>query len=89
MIMNDTSISDYIETELAWQLDEPSDINVRGIATDLAEGLKRHGYCNDPYLEYDKALMCPINKRGEKYCGYTICESHDFCERLRKEGYIK
>ena len=86
--MNDVSIYNYIETELAWQLDDLSDVNVSGIAADLADGLKSHGYCNDPYFAYEKALACPINKRKEAYCGCTLCESHRFCELLRKEGYV-
>lgn len=86
--MNDTSIYNFIESELSWALDDLSDINVRGIAEDLAESLKTNGYCSDPYFEYAKALMCPINKRHEKYCGCTQCPSHEFCEMLRKEGYV-
>lgn len=84
--MND--LYNFIETELAWQLDDISDINIRGIAEDLADSLKTNGYCSDPYFGYEKALTCPINKRREKYCGCTICESHHFCELLRKEGYV-
>lgn len=86
--MNDTSIYDFIESELSWELDDPSDINVRGIAEDLADSLKNSGYCSDPYLAYEKALICPINKRREKQCNCVICESHHFCELLRKEGYV-
>lgn len=86
--MNDTSIYEFIETELAWELDDVSDINVRGIAEDLADKLKINGYCSDPYFGYEKALICPINKKHEKYCGCTHCESYQFCELLRKEGYV-
>ena len=87
--MNDATLYDFIESELLYAFDdEVSDINVRGIAYDLADSLKASGYCSDPYFEYDKALMCPINKRREKYCGCTQCESHRFCEMLRKEGYV-
>lgn len=86
--MNDISIYDFIDSELEWALDDPSDINVRGIAEDLADKLKNHGYCSDPYFEYEKALICPINKRREKNCNCTICESHEFCMMLRKEGYV-
>ncbi len=86
--MNDTSIYDFIESELSYELDDPSDINVRGIAEDLAESLKLNGYCSDPYIGYEMALICPINKKREKYCGCTQCESHRFCELLRKEGYV-
>ncbi len=86
--MNNISIYDYIETELAWQLDDSSDVNVRGIAEDIADGLKTRGYCSDPYFEYEKALICPINKRHDKCCPCIQCESYKFCELLRKEGYI-
>ena len=87
--MNNYSLKDFIESELSWALDDDiSDINVRGIAGDLADSLKTGGYCTDPYFEYEKALICPINKRHEKYCGCAQCESHDFCLLLRKEGYI-
>lgn len=86
--MNKTNIYNFIESELAWKLDDKSDVNVSGIANDLADGLKANGYCSDPYFEYDKALMCPINKRRESYCGCTHCVSHEFCMMLRKEGYV-
>lgn len=86
--MNDTSIYDFIESELAYELDDISDINVRGIAEGLADNLKSSGYCSDPYFGYEKALICPINKRREKYCNCTMCESYAFCELLRKEGYV-
>ena len=86
--MNDTGLYEFIESELSWALDDVAEINISGIAGDLAYNLKKNGYCSDPYLEYDKALMCPINKRHEKYCGCTSCHSHDFCIMLRKEGYV-
>ena len=86
--MNDISIYDFIGSELEWELDDPADINIRGIAEDLADKLIRHGYCANPYTEYTKALICPINKKREKYCGCTTCASHEFCKMLRKEGYI-
>ena len=87
--MTDLTLTNFIESELSWALDDDiSDINVRGIAGDLADNLKINGYCSDPYFEYDKALMCPINKRREKFCGCTMCASHAFCEMLRKEGYV-
>ena len=62
--------------------------NKEALANDLADELETNGYCSSPYEEYRKALICPINKRREKYCGCTQCESHEFCELLRKEGYI-
>ena len=86
--MNNTNIYDFIESELAWQLDDHFDLNIRGIAEELADSLKINGYCSDPYFEYDRALMCPINKKREKYCGCRQCTSHKFCEMLRKEGYV-
>ena len=87
--MNDTSIYTFIESELLWALDDDiSDINVKGIADDLADSLKLNGYCSDPYFEYEKALACPINKKHDGYCGNTLCTSHRFCELLRKEGYV-
>ena len=87
--MTDLTLTDFIESELSYELDDGiSDIDVRGIAADLAESLKTSGYCSDPYFEYDKALMCPISKRREKFCGCTMCASHAFCEMLRKEGYV-
>lgn len=55
----------------------------------LAKRLEDRGYCSEPYFEYEKALMCPINKRQERYCGITQCKSHNFCMLLRREGYIK
>lgn len=86
--MANLNLYDFIESELSWALDDISDINARGIATDIADGLKSNGYCSNPYFEYEKALICPINKRREKYCNCIICESHTFCELLRKEGYV-
>jgi hypothetical protein len=54
----------------------------------LAYGLKNNGYCSEPYTDFERALICPINKRREKYCGCTHCASHEFCMLLRKEGYV-
>lgn len=89
--MTETSIYDFIDSELEWALCDRSDINdinIRSVAEDLADSLKSKGYCSDPYFEYEKALICPINKRREKYCGCVTCESHEFCTMLRKEGYV-
>ncbi len=86
--MTNLSIYDFIESELSWALEDVSDVNTRGIAEDLADSLKINGYCSDPYFGYEKALICLINKRREKYCGCTQCESHEFCLMLRKEGYV-
>ena len=87
--MNDTNLKDFIEDRLSYEIDPYDDINVGRLAEDLADDLKSNGYCADPYWEYEKALICPINKKGEKYCGCTTCESHEFCKLLRREGYIK
>lgn len=90
--MTETNIYDFIDSELECALCDSiidiEDVNIRGIAEDLADSLKSNGYCTDPYFEYDKALICPINKRHEKYCGCTQCASHEFCTMLRKEGYV-
>ena len=82
------SIYDFIDSELEWQLEDHFDLNIRGIAEDLADSLKVSGYCADPYFAYDKAFICPINKRREKSCNNTLCEHNEFCTLLRKEGYI-
>ena len=91
--MNNLSMRDFIESELSWALDDSdfeleSDVVIRGIAGDLADSLKSNGYCSDPYFEYDKALMCQINKRHEPHCCCTHCTSYEFCIKLRKEGYV-
>ena len=85
--MSNSSIYDFIKSELGFALDI-SDIDAGSVAEDLANSLEINGYCRDPYLEYDKALMCPINKNREKYCNNKLCSSHIFCELLRKEGYV-
>lgn len=87
MNKNSTNLVDFISDELFFEL-SPWDINTRSVAEDLADTLISNGYCSDPYSSYDKALTCPINKRREKYCSCTQCESYEFCELLRKEGYI-
>ena len=55
---------------------------------ELAERLERKGYCSEPFLEYEKALCCLINKRKEKDCLMSSCSSHTFCMLLRREGYL-
>lgn len=55
---------------------------------ELADRLEKKGYCAEPYLEYEKALCCPINKRREKECLMVSCPNNTFCRLLRKEGYI-
>lgn len=87
--MNDKeSLSAFIEGRLSWELSCYDDINVSGLADSLAYGLKNNGYCADPHVEYDKALTCPINKRHEKHCNCAGCPSYEFCQMLRKEGYV-
>lgn len=88
MSINSDQLASFIEDRLSWELAPYEDVNVGGIAEDIAYDLKSHGYCSEPYFEYEKALACPINKRHEKYCGCTHCASHDFCMMLRKEGYV-
>jgi len=85
---NDTTLSSFLEDRLSYELPEDDDFNIAGLAEDLAYSLKINGYCSDPYFEYAKALICPINKKRKKYCGCTTCESHEFCLMLRKEGYV-
>lgn len=85
---NKDSLSVFIEDRLSWELSELDDVNVGGIASDLAYGLKNNGYCSDPYTTYEQALCCPINKRREKDCLMTSCINNEFCRMLRKEGYI-
>lgn len=86
--MSDTSLYNFIEERLSWELSEFDDINVGGLASDLAYGLENSGYCNEQYFEFKKALVCPINKRREKDCYCSTCNSHEFCMMLRKEGYV-
>ena len=87
--MNERSLIDFIDDFLSWELDSyQEEINLRGLAADIADRLETSNYCSSPYTEFDKALVCPINKRREKYCGYAHCASHEFCEMLRKEGYV-
>lgn len=87
--MKDCKLVDFIEERLSWELSTYDDINVRGIASDLAYGLERNGYCQDPYFKFDQALCCPINKRREKDCRMVPCPSYEFCMMLRREGYIE
>jgi hypothetical protein len=81
------TLENYLKEYLYWQL-LPCDINLDVLSETLADNLIRRGYCADSYTEYTQALMCPINKRREKYCGCTHCHSHEFCVMLRKEAYI-
>lgn len=80
-----TFIEDYLYPELS-AFDE--DLSIRGIASDLAYGLKQNNYCFDPYIGYEQALCCSINKRREKECLIVSCPNNKFCRMLRKEGYI-
>jgi hypothetical protein len=88
LMTNKDSLSAFIEDRLSWELSEFDDVNVGGIAADLAYGLKNNGYCSDPYTTYEQALCCPINKRREKDCLMASCPNNEFCRMLRKEGYI-
>ena len=85
--MNDKTLAKYLREFFAWRLDT-YEVDTDALGDDLADELERRGYCSNPYLEYDKALMCPINKKHEKYCGCTKCPSYTFCIMLRKEGYV-
>lgn len=87
--MTDQKLSSYLDDYLNWSLSGMSEARECVDGYDLARCLERDGYCAEPYWQYEKALMCPINKRSEKYCGCTTCEHHTFCTLLRKEGYIK
>ena len=55
---------------------------------ELADRLERRGYCQEPYIEYEKALCCALNKKGEAICKAITCEHYNFCSLLRREGYI-
>jgi hypothetical protein len=88
MSINTDKLASFIEDRLHWELAPYDGINIGGLADDIAYDLKSHGYCAEPYFSYEKALMCPINKRKEADCGCTQCESHDFCMLLRKERYV-
>ena len=86
--MPDTSLYEFLVDRLSWELCSCEDVNIHGLADDLAYSLKSRGYCADPYLKYEKAFNCQINKRREKECLMTSCASYHFCNLLRKEGYI-
>lgn len=83
-----SNLSRCIETELSWALSDYDCINVRALATDLADTLKRKGYCDNKYATFEQALMCLINKRRESDCRVVHCPNHAFCMLMRKEGYI-
>jgi hypothetical protein len=84
--MNEQTLANYLREFFAWQLD-PYEVNTDALGDDLADALERRGYCASPYAAYEKALICPLNKRREKLCN-CYCESRDFCQLLRKEGYV-
>ena len=86
--MNNKSLAEYLIDAFRWRLDY-YDIDATELGYDIANDLERHGYCLDPYSDFAKALACPVNKRYEKYCSCTGCDSYEFCTLLRKEGYIK
>lgn len=87
-MMIDCSLSEFLSDYFDWHLAGNYEAQEALCANDLASELENRGYCTNPYLEYDKALMCPINKNHESYCGCTQCESYNFCMMLRKEGYV-
>lgn len=86
--MTDQTLSSYLDTYFNWRLAGDIEARYAVDGSELAADLIRNGYCAEPYFEYERALACAINKRGEEHCGCTYCESHDFCMLLRKEGYI-
>ena len=87
--MSKDTLREFLEDRLSWELSAFEDINVGGLASDLAYGLKNNGYCSEPYSEYESALCCPMNKRKEKECLMVSCPNNTFCKLLRREGYIK
>lgn len=84
--MNKSSLIEFIENFLSYEL--PEHIYTENLSVELATELINNNYCMNPYNEYDEALSCPINKRKEEYCACTHCKSHEFCMKLRKEGYV-
>ena len=78
-------IQDYFDS-LDYDMCDGYDVKDQLDAEDLASDLRE--LCRDPYTDYRTALTCPINKRGEKECRATICNSYEFCHILRQEGYI-
>lgn len=87
--MSNSKLEDYLRDYLDDALAGMSEARDYVDESDLAYKLKNNGYCDDPYWEYEKALMCPINKRKQKSCGCVQCESFDFCRLLRREDYLK
>ena len=77
-------IQDYLNCNLAGYYEAQQEVS----GEELAEDLVNKGYCCNPYLEYDRALTCPVNKRKESFCNNTLCNSYDFCRLLRREGYV-
>ena len=55
---------------------------------ELALQLERKGFCEDPYMGYEKALSCPLNIRNED-CYDPHCKNFKFCRLLNQEGYSK
>ena len=86
--MNNSSLTEVIRDYFDCALAEYSEAREALDADELASDLKRKGCCTNPYFAYEKALICPINKRREAQCACVHCESYGFCEVLRKEGYI-
>jgi hypothetical protein len=87
LIMNTKTLEACLREYLAWHL-APCEFNTDVLAENIADELIRKNYCADPYIEFDNALCCPINKRREKDCRLVSCPSYKFCMMLRKEGYV-
>ena len=83
-----SKLSSCIEDQLSWALSDYDGINIGALSEDLADTLKRKGYCEDKYATFEQALLCPINKKRENDCRVVHCPNHMFCMLLRKEGYV-
>ena len=68
----------YVDSDIRYKIDEE----------ELAYRLKSRGFCSDHCVEYEKALCCQINKRRERQCYDVHCENYEFCNLMRKEGYV-
>lgn len=81
-------LSSYLDDYFNWHLSGNLEARDAVDSEELARALERNGYCSEPYFAYERALCCPINKRGETECNMALCESYKFCKLLRREGYI-
>ena len=77
-------LADYFDTCFAKDADSRRAVD----ESELAYRLEKGGFCNTPYLDYEYALNCPLNKQRAPDCLANICPHNEFCKRLRKEGYI-